>query len=383
MKKKNFRFWMSFAIAIGITWTASAQTRTLNLSDRSFTYNAGDPSNCQGGNFWTATYDGDTTSFKVGSFVFSHNSGFDIYSYWGGFTVSKNADSLCYTTNCTSHLSPCAQSGSNGWIYNQWGIMAGGGIASISGTTVTAVSDTIPYLLAYWDYFSDGIDPNSHSLQIKLNGDSLFSLNELYICNHPWPYYGNIYGDGFARPLNQPGDYFKLYIHGVPNTGSEKLDSLTLEHYDVNAPNYVSQSPDWTNKMFDSRVWKNLKSIYFTMKSTDELVIGSTNYGPNTAVYFCLDKVKITKTGTVASSSVVQQTKFTTAKNSVQIIDYFPVASYAGGEVIVLDENSKEVLRTNVKAGDKINLSELPEGNYRLKHGSKIIPITKINKEKQ
>jgi hypothetical protein len=120
MKYKILFLSVAWAIIAGGTWNAAAQTRTLNLSDRTFTYIPGDPSNCQGGNFWTATYDGDTTSFKVGSFVFSHNSGFDIFSYWGGFTVSKNADSLCYTTSCTSpsHLSSCAQSGSNGWIYN-------------------------------------------------------------------------------------------------------------------------------------------------------------------------------------------------------------------------------------------------------------------------
>jgi hypothetical protein len=384
MKKTMTKFWVLLAIAISPTWCLLAQTRTLNLSDRSFTYNSGDPSNCKGGNFWTATYDGDTTSFKVGSFVFSHNSGFDIYSYWGGFTVSKNADSLCYTTSCTSlsHLSSCAQSGSNGWIYNQWGIRAGGGIAAISGTTVTAVSNTIPYLVAYWDYYSDGIDPTSRSLQIKLNGDSLFNLTELYVCNHPWPYYGNIYGDGFARPLDQPGDYFRLYIHGVPNSGSELVDSLTLEHYDVNETNYISQSPNWTRKGLNTR-WKNLKSVYFTMKSTDELIIGSTNYGPNTAVYFCLDKVKVTKTGLVATSSAVQKAKFLADKKSVQITDYFPITSYAGGEVIVFNENNKEVLHSSVKAGDKINLSDLPDGNYRLKHGSKIIPITKIRTERK
>lgn len=371
------KLWVLLAIAINPTWCILAQTRTLNLSDRPFTYNSGDPSNCKGGNFWTATYDGDTTSFKVGSFVFSHNSGFDIYSYWGGFTVSKNADSLCYTTSCTSpsHLSSCAQSGSNGWIYNQWGIRAGGGIATISGTTVTAVSNTIPYLVAYWDYYSDGIDPTSRSLQIKLNGDSLFRPQEIYICNHPWPYYGNIYGDGFARPLDQNGDYFKLWIHAIHSDNTH--DSISVSLASNNGT--FTQLPNWQRVLL-SRLGNNVKLLYFTMKSTDELVIGDTNYGPNTAVYFCLDKLKVTKTGGVATVFAVAQkakVKSTNALTPVEIKDYFPIKSYSGGNVTVFDAEGKEVLKTTVKAGEKINLSKLPAGEYRLQHGNKIIPISK------
>jgi hypothetical protein len=329
-----------------------------------------DPSLNVGGGYWNQTYY-NTTGFGIGSFNLTHGSGESEYSYWSGFTSGANGDTRNYGyVDTTSHA------GSINWVPNQWGIMAGGGL-----TTPPTVVKGAPYLIAYWDYFSDAIDPNAKSLQISLNGDSLFNLTEMYICNHPWPYYGNINGDGFARPLNQPGDYFKLYIHGVPNGGgTELLDSLTLEQYSTSAPNNVLQSPDWQYWSFARKGWNGLKSIYFTMKSTDELVIGDINYGPNTAVYFCLDKVKVTKTGSVASSSSVQKVQSATDNKSVQITDYFPIASYSGGEVIVFNENSKEVLHTNVKAGDKINLSDLPNGNYRLKHGSKIISISKISK---
>jgi hypothetical protein len=36
-----------------------------------------------------------------------------------------------------------------------------------------------------------------------------------------------------------------------------------------------------------------------------------------------------------------------------------------------------EVLKTTVAAGERVNLSALPASSYRLKHGSKLIPITK------
>jgi hypothetical protein len=382
-RKRLFNVGFTLAVAVSLAWNAAAQTqvRTLNLSDRSFTYNPGNPANCQGGNFWTATYDGDTTSFKVGSFIFSHNSGWNVYSYWGGFTVSKNADSLCYTTKCLSNLSPCAQSGSNGWIYNQWGVRAGGGIAAISGTTVMAVSDTIPYLIGYWDYFSDGIDPTSRSLQVKLDGDSLFTPNEIYICNHPWPYYGNIWGDGFARPLDSIGDYFKLWIHAIHSNNTHDSISVSLAR---NVNGTLRQSSTW-QRVDLSGLNTNVKLLYFSMESTDELVIGDTNYGPNTAVYFCLDKLKVTKTGGIATNTnnaALQKAKATNTIKAVEVTDYFPVKSYSGGNVIVYDFYGKEVLRTIVKADEKINLSKLSAGEYRLQHGNKLIPVIKKGSKK-
>jgi hypothetical protein len=116
------------------------------------------------------------------------------------------------------------------------------------------------------------------------------------------------------------------------------------------------------------------------MKSTDELVIGDTNYGPNTAVYFCLDKLKVAKTGGVAAVSAVAQkakVKSTNVLKPVEITDYFPVKSYSGGNVTVYDAEGKEVLKTIIEAGKKINLSKLPAGEYRLQHGNKQIPINK------
>ena len=374
IKIYNFRFWKVFAIAISLSWTASAQTLVLDISGTPSIWTdsvTGNPSNCLGGGFWNDTY-GNTTGFQIGSFKFTHNSGFDIYSYWGGFTTGANGDSRCYNSNCPSQV--CGGSGSEGWIHNQWGVMAGGGLSSTSPITATK---GVPYLIGYWDYFSDGIDPNAKSLQIKLDGDSLFNPQEIYVCNHPWPYYGNIYGDGFARPLDQQGDYFKLYIHAIHSDNSHDSIAIDLAQYDDDAEELI-QNPNW-HKISLTGLGNNVKSLYFTMKSTDELVIGNTNYGPNTAVYFCLDKLKVTKTGTVASASAVAtKAKVATADKAVEVREYFPIASYTGGEVIVYDAKGKEALRTTVKTGEKIDFSKLPAGEYRLRHGNKSIPFTKV-----
>jgi hypothetical protein len=52
--------------------------------------------------------------------------------------------------------------------------------------------------------------------------------------------------------------------------------------------------------------------------------------------------------------------------------------SYTGGDVLLYDAKGKEVWRTTVKAGEKPNLSKLPKGEYRLRHGHRIIPIKKV-----
>ena len=340
----------------------------------------GNPSQCKGGGFWNQTY-GNNGGFRIGNFKLTHNSGFNIYSYWGGFTTGANGDNLCYTSNCTQSLAPCAASGSGGWIYNQWGCMAGGGISSISSGTAV-VQKGLPYLIAYWDYFSDGINPNSKSLQINLADSSLFSPQEIWICNHPWSYYGNIYGDGFARKLNQVGDYFRLYIHAIHNDNSHDSIAVNLAYYDDDLEELV-QSSIWRQVSLTG-LGSNVKMLYFTMKSTDELIIGSTNYGPNTAVYFCMDKLKITQSGVLSSKEVVQQVQRSQSETppAVEVVNYFPVASVSGGKVVVYDTNNKEVLNITVEAGEKINLSMLPAGEYRLQHGNRVIPITKKGGEK-
>jgi hypothetical protein len=343
---------------------------------------AGDPTNCKTGGFWKYTYS-NVGDFQIGSFKMTHNAGFNVYSYWGGFTIGSNGDSYCYSDSCYKTGNSCdnanippalinnncdcaALSGSNGWIYNQWGVMAGGGLDASYKT-----ENGLPYFIAYWDYYSE--TGGAHSLEVKLNGDSLFNAQEVYIANHPWPYYGNIYGDGFAKPFTKAGDHFDLIIHGVKNNNTEVTQTVTLAYFDA-VTNSVQQISNWQPIPFSGRTWTNLKSIYFTMFSTDSL----SGYGPNTAVYFNLDKLKVTKTGGVATPAVVTR-EIKAAPKAVEVKDEFPVASYTGGEVTVHDVTTgKVVYQTTVKAGEKPNLSKLPAGEYRLRHGHKHIPISKV-----
>jgi hypothetical protein len=343
----------------GVNWTDSI-TGTPNP----------DPSANIGGGYWNHTYDGTKPALRFDDFVLTHSStgsgGGGTMGYWDGFTTGSNGDNRNY-----GYADTTGHSGSVNWVANQWGIMAGGGIDS---NYVMPVKGD-PYLIAYWGYYLEAY--GQHSLQISLEDGSLFAPQEIYICNHPWPYWGNFYGDGFARPLNQPGDYFKLFIRGIKSDGTLTADSVehTLAEYDSMEPLNVYQPSSW-EPISLTKLGGNLKSIYFTMKSTDELIIGDKNYGPNTAVYFNMDKLKVVNQGIAPTSAGARQAQ-TGSPKAIEVKDYFPVASHTGGDITVHDANGKQVLKTTVKAGEKVNLSKLPKGEYRLLHGHRHIPITK------
>jgi hypothetical protein len=316
----------------------------------------GDPAARKGGGYWKGTYDEDKDDLQFGNFVLPHyGATWGTTGYWGGFTTGTNGDSSNYGYADTSH-----HVGSVDWIDNQWGIMATGGIDPDGNYPVKGT----PYLIAY----GSGSD-----MKVSLNGDSLFNPQEIWICTHPWPYYGNFFGDGFARPLNQSGDYFILNIQGINESGTlVGTVTDTLAVYDPSAPYSVRQKSNWHSVLFPSR-WTNIKYISFTLVTTD---VGE--YGPNTAFYFCMDKLKVTKTGGVASTST--SIKDTTTAVWYEVTDNMKLNSYTGGVVTVHDAKGKKVLETSIKAGgDSINLSKLPAGEYHVRHGHRTIPIKKIN----
>ena len=391
MKRLILKIGTTLAIAAGMFWNVSAPAQTLSANMTTCTGSSPcldwnqkvAPALCQGGGFWNETYNGNITSFGIGSFKLTHNSGFNIYSYWGGFTSGSNGDSLCYSINCytppynnlPNGCTAANLSGSDGWIHNQWGVMAGRGLNASNIPTKGQ-----PYLIAYWDYFNtenNTIDLNNQSVKVSLANGFTFTAQSIWICNHPWPYYGNIHGDGFAHPFTKPTDHFDLIIHGVKSNG-EITDTLTLAQYNATT-NKVDQSPYWQQINFNTHLWTNLEYIYFTMYSTDQLVIGDTNYGPNTAVYFCMDKLTVIPLALSPSKAVVQQVQKSAGVPlpPIEVTDYFPIASYTGGGVVVYDTSGKEVLKTTVGAGEKIDLSMLPAGEYRLQHGHKVIPFNK------
>lgn len=258
-------------------------TTTLNLTSALLTNGI----STTGGKYWENTYVSNT-KLNVDIFTFSHTAVSSGYNYWDGFIVSNVND-------ITNYGSGAGTGGSNGWVPNQWGTMAGSGFGTSSTTTAGSPGTPgDPYIVAYWSSYQDPKNPagttfseSSFSNWVKIGDTGLYDVKGLKINMHPWPYYGCLYGDGFAQPFNQ-GDRFELLIYGVNQNGI------------ISAP-IVHSLADYTgSSLVMPTGWKNVnttnlqnlgavKYLIFQMYSSDSHPI----YGMNTAAYFCLDKLSV------------------------------------------------------------------------------------------
>ena len=223
--------------------------------------------------YWDSTYtDGP---IEADLFRFAHTGSQDGgggMAYWEGFTLCTSGDTTNYG----------AEGSSDGWILNQWGCMAGGGADSLG----QAVSGA-PYLVAYWGFYLEQLNPGYHSLLVEFTDGQLHQPVGTWICNHPWPYYGNINGDGFAGAFTEEGDYFALVAHGLNALGEETGTTvrLMLASFSGGA---LHQSTAW--QYMDLSPLGTVSGLFFTMETSDADAL----YGANTAVYFCMDRLTIT-----------------------------------------------------------------------------------------
>ena len=190
--------------------------------------------------------------------------------YWDGFTPAIGGDQTDY-----------GQPGSSAsWTTMFGGCMAGGGCVINEDGSVTA-DPAQPYLVAYYSSWAyEG--PSNQVMFMDKAGNTTFEPVGVYVCNHPWPYYGCEHGDGLGQPFGE-GDYFELIAHGVAADGSETTVSINLVEF---VDGELIALNDWT--FFDLSGLGEVESVYFTMNSTD-----TGDYGMNTAAYFCMDKFQV------------------------------------------------------------------------------------------
>lgn len=253
---------------------------------------------------WTECYnDVDYTWLKFGDgngqFLLSHliageGSAWGGY-YWDGFCPAIGGDKTDY-----------GQGTSGSWTTNYGGCMAGGGCVINDDGTVTA-DPAQPYLVAYWGSWS-GPQGSNHVKFVDKEGKTAFEPVGVYVCNHPWPYYGCVNGDSFGTGF-QEGDHFDLVATGVAEDGTETSVTMRLIEF---VDGELKAANDWT--FFDLSSLGKVTLVYFSMASTD-----SGDYGMNTAAYFCMDKFQVKNYDTTAADEI-------NAEKAVSSVRYYNLA---------------------------------------------------------
>jgi len=313
MKKITF-FSLSLLLLTGQLFAQQNNIKTLNLlqptNPTSFVF--------IGNGYWDKTYnDADFTFFKSQVYSFSHLIEGPGSSWggavWNGFTVCNSGDN--------------ANHNAQGWIGNyEWGCMAGGGIKTDEQGVIlkdengdVIVQQGLPYLVGYWNYMTEPewwemygewslLEEPAHCFQILLDNDEEYEAVGVYVNIHPWTYYSNLYGSGPARPLNQPGDYFKLIIHGLNPDGTES--GISVEHLMAKYESgQLNQSSKW--EWVDLTSLGEIGGFYCTMATTV-----ANSGGPVAPMYFCMDKLQVSIKGT---STFVAVSNITNLPNAATV----------------------------------------------------------------
>lgn len=240
----------------------------LNLSDFDLT----DGIETTGGKIWSETFSEDAL-LQSGIFKFSHLA-VPEWEFWTGFTVSNSSDN-------ENHLETTGD-----WISNQWGTMPKGGVDGTGN----------PFLVAFADHKpADGIlspnqpiDISQFACSVELtNSEHSYKAISTKVAISPWPYYGILNGDSFARKFEE-GDYFALHIYGI-NKDMKLTSEVPVTHYFVDFRNgIVPISTNWAE--IDLSSLGEVKYFVFFLETTD---VGE--WGANTALYFTMDKLTVKK----------------------------------------------------------------------------------------
>ena len=245
-------------VAVAVAGMMHAQTVTLNpaqsLNPETLEFDST--------GVWTGTFNEDdyfTIDYPSMSFV--HGAWTD-YNFWYGFTVAQCQDTMFETM-----------------MPDQFHCVAGGGLAG-KGT---------PYLLGY---AMEGMGPTS---PCKVHFDAEYLPKEVYLCSGSWAQH-NVLVDGGGHTF-AAGDSLVIEIQGLDydhNVIADKKVSFFLADYRSEDPANWTINRDW--ERCDLSALGNVYGLVFTMKSSD---VG--DWGTNTALYFALDGLKITKDMEVAT----------------------------------------------------------------------------------
>ncbi len=240
---------------------------TLDLSK----FDLSDGTATAGGKIWSGTYKEDA-ELTSGIFKFKHTAWPEYYT-WMGFTVSNSSDNS-------------DQIATGGWLDNQWGTMAKGGADGVGKPFLVSFADHKPAESVLQFGKEVNVDRFSSVVEI-VDETSKYKAKNVKLAIAPWPYYGILNGDSYARKFEK-GDYFAVHIYGV--TAAKQLTTeKPVTHYFVDFRNSVNTiSTNWQD--VDLSALGEVKYLLFFLETTD---VGQ--WGANTALYFTMDKLKVEK----------------------------------------------------------------------------------------
>lgn len=262
------------ALALVGTMHAKSLTLDLNksLNPEEFVYDAND--------VWTETYnEEDYYTIDFSGFSFAHNAWTD-YDFWYGFTVAKAADTTY------------AQ------LTDQFHCVAGGGLAG-KGT---------PYILAY---AAEGWGPTSPCEVYFTTDTEPWLAEEVYLCIGSWAMDNVLKGGGAARAFAE-GDSLVVEIEGL----DENAEIIAGKKVTFFLADYRSadQSEWYLNRAWEKCDLTALGEVYglvFTMKSSDQ-----GGWGANTALYFAMDGLKISRNAVATFENEDGGINLTTAESN-------------------------------------------------------------------
>jgi hypothetical protein len=245
--------------AVALACTMQAKTLTLDVAHP---LNPATPVYDANG-VWDGVYNEDdyaTIDFQGMSFFHEAMADWD---FWYGFSLASCTDTA-YTG-----------------MTDQFRCVAGGGLAG-KGT---------PYIIAY---AMEGMGPVSPCDVYFTTDNDPWQAEEIYFCNEAWALHNVTVGG--AGHIFAAGDSLVVIIEGLDASG-EAIEGKQVTFFlaDYRSANEA----DWTlNKGWEKCDLTALGQVYglrFTMKTSD---VG--DWGSNTALYFALDGLKISRPEVVA-----------------------------------------------------------------------------------
>lgn len=255
-----------YTYSIQVTKSDDFDQVRLNLAD----FDLSEGIETAGGRIWKNTFTEDMP-LNTSIFSFNHNAMTE-WKVWYGFTVSNSKDN-------SNQLEA-----EGGWVNNQWGSMAKGGVEGVGK----------PFLVAYADHKPDAsvlqpgveIEVENFSAVVTLDDTNRYKAVSTAVAISPWSYYGITEGDDYATKF-KTGDYFALQVYGV-GADMKLTSSAPVTHYFVDFRNGEhTVSKDWNT--VDLSSLGEVKYLLFFLETTDRNAQGYAN----TALYFTMDQLTV------------------------------------------------------------------------------------------